>query len=298
VSKRQREAANRWWRETTLGGSTLEEMRAGFTEVMARFPMPAGVATTNVTLARQRALRIKPSVGGARGTILYLHGGSWVVGAPETAMALTAHLVLRTGVTALSLDYRLAPEHPFPAAIDDVTAAYRALLDDGTDPATVVLAGDSAGGGLAITGLLAARREGLPMPAAVITFSPSLDATRSGSSMGTKAARDPVFSPNEVMAAVDQLYLAGADPRQELLSPALHADLAGFPPLLLQVGTNEILLDDSVRMAARAAAADADVILDVTADVPHVFQSFAGELDEADRALDRAAAFVLEHLRA
>lgn len=297
MSKQQREAVDQSWRDATLSGSTAEELRAGFARIMARFPMPDGVMTRDATLAGRRALRIEPAEGFRRGTILYMHGGSWVVGSPETAASLTAHLVRRTGVTALSLDYRLAPEHPFPAAIDDVVAAYRALLDDGTDPATVILAGDSAGGGLAVTGLLAARRQGLPMPAGVVAFSAGLDATRSGTSMQSKATKDPVLN-RDVLGETGTLYLAGADPAQELLSPALYGDLTGLPPLLLQVGTNEILLDDSVRLAARAAATDVEVILDVTADVPHVFQSWAGELDEADRALDRAAAFVIAHLAA
>ena len=204
--------------------------------------------------------------------------------------------MVKTGFRAFSPDYRLAPEHPFPAAIEDTLSAYQALLDDGTHPSTIVFAGDSAGGGLTVTTCLAARDAGLPLPAAIVAFSPGLDATRTGQSMDTKAGIDPILTRTGV-ERTGAMYLAGQDPRQPLLSPAVVADLTGFPPMLLQVRTNEILLDDSTRLAARATAARVDVILDITADVPHVFQSFAGgPLDEADQALDRAALFISQHI--
>jgi acetyl esterase/lipase len=213
-------------------------------------------------------------------------------------MALTAHLVLRTGVRAVSLDYRLAPEHPFPAGIEDCLAAYRDLLESGVAPESIVFTGDSAGGGLAITSLLAARDVGLPMPAGIVAFSPGLDHTRSGASMTTKEGVDPLFT-GEGMKRTGDLYLNGHDPAQDpLLAPAVLADLSGFPPILLQVGTNELLFDDSVRLAARAREADVDVILDVVADVPHVFPAFIGTIDEADQAVDRAALFINQRIAA
>jgi len=197
----------------------------------------------------------------------------------------------------VSADYRLAPEHPYPAAVDDAADAYRALVDGGEDPARIALVGDSAGGALAITTALRAREQGLPAPAAVVAFSPGLDLTLSGESMDSRHGIDPLFT-RELLAPAVGMYCAGQDVHQPLLSPALYADLSGFPPLLLQAGGNEVLLDDSVRMATRAIAAGVDAILDVTAGVPHVFQSFAGLLDEADQALDRAAAFLVQHLGA
>ncbi|EGG49857.1 MULTISPECIES: alpha/beta hydrolase [Streptomyces] len=279
------------------GPATVEEMRAGFRALMAGMKVPEGLRTTPAELGGRPALRVEPEAGPRAGTILYFHGGAWVFGSPETALSLTGHLVAKTGFGAYSLDYRLAPEHPFPAAIEDGVNAYRALLDGGEDPAGIVFAGDSAGGGLSVTACLAARDAGLPLPAGILAFSAGLDATRSGESMDGKAGADPVFTRAD-FDRTSALYLAGADPRQPLLSPAVHADLSGFPPMLLQVGTNELLLDDSTRLAVRAREAGVDVVLDVTAEAPHVFQALVGELDEAEEALDRAALFLTQRIRA
>ena len=284
---------------------SVEAFRTEFKAIMAGRIVPDGLRTTETTLGDRPALQIEPGPGPSPspspspspipGTILYFHGGVWVLGSPETALSLAGNLAVRTGFRVFSLDYRLAPEHPFPAAIEDALSAYRALLDSGQDPSTIVFAGDSAGGGLAVTASLAARDAGLPLPAAIVGFSSVFDVTWTGESMDTKAGIDPIFT-RESLAQTAAMYLAGADPHLPLLSPALHADLTGLPPLLLQAGANEILLDDSTRMAARAHAAGVDVILDITADVPHVFQGFAGVLDEADQALDRTALFLTQHV--
>jgi monoterpene epsilon-lactone hydrolase len=274
---------------------TLEAMRAGFAAMMATMQVAGGIHTAPTTLGDRPAMLVEPELQTAPGTILYFHGGGNVFGSPDTALSLTAALVARTRIRSISLDYRLAPEHPFPAAIEDGVAAYRALLNNGIDASSIAFAGDSAGGGLSVTTCLAAQAAGLPMPAAVVAFSPALDYTRSGASMDTKAGIDPLFT-RESLGHTAKMYLAGQDPYQELLTPATLANLTGFPPLLLQVGTNEVLLDDSTRLADRARAAGVDVILDVTGDAPHVFQSFIGLLDEADQALDRAALFISQHL--
>jgi acetyl esterase/lipase len=276
---------------------TVEESRAEFEALMARRIVPDGLRGTQTALDGRPALLVEPEHGARGGTILYFHGGVWVLGSPETALWLTGNLAVRTGFRVFSLDYRLAPEHPFPAAIDDCLGAYRALLDRGEDPAGIVFAGDSAGGGLAVTTSLAAREAGLPLPAAILGFSAMSDVTWASGSMRTKAGVDPIFT-REILARTTDLYLAGADPHQPLLSPAVSADLAGLPPMLLQAGTDEVLLDDSARLASRASAAGVDVILDITAGVSHVFQGFAGVLDEADQALDRAAHFLLQQVRA
>jgi monoterpene epsilon-lactone hydrolase len=279
------------------GPRPVDELRAGFKALMAQMIVPDTIRTTQTALGNRPALRVEPDNGPRAGTILYFHGGGFVFGSPETALSLTGHLVAKTGFEAHSLDYRLAPEHPYPAAIEDTLSAYRALLDSGEDPSVIAFAGDSAGGGLTVTTCLAARDAGLPLPAAIVAFSPSLDATRTGESMDTKEGIDPIFTRRAV-EHTGAMYLAGADPHQPLLSPAVLADLTGFPPMLIQVGTNELLLDDSTRLAAQARAVGVDVILDITAGVPHVFQSFAGILDEADQALDRAALFLTQRIRA
>ncbi|AKA01344.1 alpha/beta hydrolase [Streptomyces noursei ZPM] len=306
MSREQRIRVDEILRQPGAGGSrAVEELRSGFRQLMAQMIVPhSSIRTAPTTLGDRPALRVEPrrasdrgaDAGPDAGTILYFHGGGWVFGSPETALSLTGNLVARTGLAAYSLDYRLAPEHPFPAAIEDGLSAYRALLDRGEDPSAIVVAGDSAGGGLAVTTCLAARDAGLPLPAALLAFSPGTDATRTGASMDTKEDIDPIFT-RAALEHTGAMHLAGADPRQPLLSPAVHADLTGLPPMLIQVGTNEMLLDDSTRLAARASAAGVDVILDVTADVPHVFQSFAGVLDEADEALDRAALFLRQRIR-
>lgn len=270
-------------------------MRAGFAARQAQSLVPDSIHTSETTLGDRRALVVEPTEGQRPATILYFHGGAWALGAPETSLSLTANLVARSSIRAFSLDYRLAPENPFPAAVDDCLDAYQELLDSGENPARIALVGDSAGGSLAVTTLLQARDHGLPTPAALVAFSPGLDLTLSGESMDSKRGTDPIFT-REALAAVVGMYCAGQDVHHPLLSPALAADLTGFPPMLLQVGANELLMDDSTRMAARAIAAGVDVVLDVTADVPHVFQAFAGVLDEADEALDRAALFLRQHI--
>ncbi|WP_062984902.1 alpha/beta hydrolase [Nocardia anaemiae] len=297
MSKKQRAKIDALLRQSRPAGPrSVEEIRAGFRALMAHMNVPPEVRTRTTSLGSRRAALVEPANSARAGTILYFHGGGFVYGSPETAMSLTANLVTRTRFRAFSVDYRLAPEHPFPAAIEDTLSAYHALLDSGEHPSSIAFVGDSAGGGLTITTCLAARDAGLPLPAAIVAFSPGLDMTRAGESMDTKAGVDPLFT-RASLEHTGAMYLAGHDPHQPLLSPATLADLSGFPPMLLQAGTNEMILDDSTRLAARARAAGVDVILDITAEVPHVFQSFTGMLDEADEALDRAAHFLGQRIR-
>ncbi|WP_433525064.1 alpha/beta hydrolase [Nocardia pseudovaccinii] len=297
MSREQRAKIDALLRQPRPAGlGSVAELRAAFRALMAQMSVPTGIRTRTMTLGNRPAVLVEPVNTARAGTILYFHGGGFVYGSPDTAMSLTANLVTRTRFRAFSLDYRLAPEHPFPAAIDDALGAYRALLESGEQPSAIAFAGDSAGGGLTVTTCLAARDASLPLPAAIVAFSPGLDMTRTGQSMDTKAGIDPLFT-RESLEHTGAMYLAGQDPHQPLLSPATLADLSGFPPMLLQAGTNEMILDDSTRLAARARAANVDVVLDITADVPHVFQSFTGILDEADEALDRAALFLGQRIR-
>jgi monoterpene epsilon-lactone hydrolase len=227
--------------------------------------------------------------------VLYLHGGGYVIGSPRSHRHLAAAIARAAGARALLLDYRRAPEHPFPAAVDDALAAYRWLLESaGVAPGHVVVAGDSAGGGLTVATLLAARDAGLPQPAAGVCISPWADLTCSLGSYTTKAAVDPVVDTGLVQKMATA-YLGAADPRTPLASP-LHADLRGLPPLLVQVGGDEVLLDDARELAARAKRAGVDATLEVWDAMVHVWHWFLPMLDEAPAAIDRIGAFVREAL--
>ncbi|MFD2796694.1 alpha/beta hydrolase [Promicromonospora vindobonensis] len=273
---------------------SLAELR-NFYASFGLLPLPDGTNVSETALGGVPALEVAvPSADADAGTLLYLHGGGYVIGTARTGVPLTAALAAGTGLRALSLDYRLAPEHVFPAAVDDALAAYRALVDD-TDPARVVLAGDSAGGGLALATLLAARDAGLPQPAGVVTFSGWFDLTLSGASLTGKESVDPVFDAADIREYADAYLPDGAGAGGLLASPLL-ADLRGLPPLLLQVGSHEVLLDDSTGLAARAAAADVEVALEVYPGSAHVFQHQHATEPTAARALARAAAFLVHRL--
>jgi epsilon-lactone hydrolase len=219
-----------------------------------------------------------------------------VMGDAFLAAGLASQIGRRTRAKVISVDYRLAPEHPYPAATDDALAAYGALLQSGTDPADIVFAGDSAGGGLAAATMVSARDHGLPLPAAAFLMSPYADLTLSGTTIDTKHEVDLLLSRESLQARVPD-YTAGQDAALGLISP-IFADLSGLPPLIIQVGTHEVLLDDAVRLTRQAATADVEVTLDITPEVPHVFQSFYAMLDEGVAALDRAGQFLSAHLAA
>ncbi|WP_345962744.1 alpha/beta hydrolase [Streptomyces sp. BRB040] len=297
MSRQQRDALDALLRSAprTETPPTPEEQRDAFASALTR-PAPEGVVTRRTVLGGRPALELEPDTASGPGRLLYLHGGGYLVGSPDTHAGLAGELARRAGLRALSLDYRLAPEHPFPAAVDDGLAAYRELLSTGTDPRDLVLAGDSAGGGLSIATLLAAREAGLPQPAAAVLFSPWADLTLAGESIRSKEGADPIFTEADVRAYAD-LYVGAGDRAAPLASP-VFADLAGLPPLLVQAGANEILLDDAVRLAGRAGAADVEVTLEVGPGLPHVYPLHYGRLDEADAALDRAARFLTARIGA
>ncbi|GJH23294.1 alpha/beta hydrolase [Caballeronia novacaledonica] len=225
-----------------------------------------------------------------RATILYLHGGGYYFCSPRSHRAITFGLATRSNASVFSLDYRLAPEHRFPAALDDSVAAYRRLLGDGVPAQSIAIAGDSAGGGLALATLLALRDADDPLPAAAVLFSPWTDLTCSGESMRTNDGHDPMYHAS-VFPLVAAQYLGAADARNPYASP-VFGEFEGLPPLLIQVGDTELLLDDSTRIATKARAAGVRVELEIWRNVPHIFQIWAPFMPEARDALARAAAFI------
>lgn len=229
------------------------------------------------------------------GVILYLHGGGYSFGAPQTHRAMLARLSKMTGLRTVLPDYRLAPEHAFPAAVIDAETAYCALLDRGYRPNQIILGGDSAGGGLMLALLHKICTQNLPMPAAVFAFSPWTDMTLSGHSL-TGNAKTEALLPAEMMSSQREVYLAGADPKDPCASP-LFGNYAGAPAVLIQVGDSEILLDDSSRMAGVLKDQKVDVTLEVWPNAPHVWQIFQGLLNEADQALLVVAQFIDKHIK-
>lgn len=271
-------------------GGDVPTLRAAFNELMAQVPVAPDIQQKPTTIGGVGAIEVTIQGTEPKNVILYFHGGVYVIGTAAASVPLVGDLARRTGAKAITVDYRLGPEHPYPAAVDDAQAAYEGLLGQGIDPAQIALAGESAGGGLAVATLLALRGAGTPLPSCAFLMSPYVDLTLSGETLAEKEAVDPVLTPDGLRIRVPD-YVAGADAVDPLISP-VFGDLSGLPPLLVQVGSHEILLSDAVRLAGRAATANVPVTLEVTPGVPHVFQGFAALLDEGDAALDRASEFL------
>jgi epsilon-lactone hydrolase len=275
--------------------TTVAERRAQYDRAERVFPVPPDVGVKVVTIKPVQGPEVagewlEPPAAREHAALLYLHGGGYVIGSPRSHRHLAAALARAAGAATLLPDYRLAPEHPFPAAIDDAVAAYRWLLERGALPERTVIAGDSAGGGLTVATLLALRDRGLPSPAAGICISPWVDLTCTAPSYASKAASDPIVT-GEGVGLMAQAYLGVTDPKTPLASP-LFADLTGLPPLLVQVGSEEVLLDDAVGLAERAKAAGVAATLEVWPDMIHVWHWFFPMLDEGQRAIDGAGTFV------
>jgi monoterpene epsilon-lactone hydrolase len=277
-------------------GSDVDEQRRQLKELLSAQPLPAEVTVTAATLGGVPTAEITVDGVEPRHVVLYFHGGVYVMGDAFLAADLASQVGRRTEAKAISVDYRLAPEDPYPAAVDDALAAYEALLRSGTAPSDIVLAGESAGGGLVLATLVNAREHGLPLPAAAFVMSPYGDLTLAGTTMETKREVDPLLS-RELLAARVPDYTSGHDAALGLISP-VFADLSGLPPLMIQAGTHEVLLDDAVRLAGQAATGDVEVTLEVTPGVPHVFQAYHAILDEGAAALDGAGRFLSAHLGA
>jgi acetyl esterase/lipase len=290
VTQQQRQALDELLRHGPLDiGGDVTEQRAVFHEMIASVPLPDDVSTTPGRLGGVPVVTVEIPGSDPSTVVLYFHGGAYALGSAPDSAGLAADVARRVRARAVSVDYRLAPEHPFPAAVDDAVAAYRALLDSGIPSSKIAFFGESAGGGLVAATLVALKDADLPQPSSATVFSPWADLTLSGDSMVGKADVDPALTPEGLRTRARD-YLGETDPATPLASPIL-ADLTGLAPLLIQVGSHEILLDDATRLAARAAQYDVPVQLQVWPQVPHVFQGFAALLDEADEALRSAAAF-------
>jgi epsilon-lactone hydrolase len=274
VSRQQRDAVDQLLRDAPLDlGRAADHLRGDD----GGHPVPADVTTSSATLGGIPVVNVEAADADPERVIFYLHGGAYAIGTAASSVGLASDLA-RVRARLVSVDYRLAPEHPHPAALDDAVAACHGLLDSGLAASAIAIAGESAGAGLAAATLVALKHVGLPQPSGAVLMSPWADLTLSGDSINAKAAVDPVLSPEGLRRrAVD--YVADGDRTADLVSP-MFADLTGLPPLLIQAGSHEILLDDATRLASRAAAADVAVTLEVTPGVPHVFQGFAAMLNE------------------
>jgi acetyl esterase/lipase len=295
VSTEQRQTLDAILRQSAFpADSDVDEQRRLLRELLSGQPLPADVTVTAATLGGVPTAEITIDGVEPRHVVLYFHGGVYVMGDAFLAAELASQVGRRTQARVISVDYRLAPEHPYPAAVDDALSAYEALLQNGIAPSDIAFAGESAGGGLAVATLVNARDHGLPLPAAAFVMSPYADLTLAGTTIESRSDADPLLSRKALQARIPD-YTAGQDAALGLISP-IFADLAGLPPLIIQAGSHEVLLDDAVRLAQQAIAAEVEVTLDITPGVPHVFQAYHPILDEAAAALDRAGQLLSAHL--
>jgi epsilon-lactone hydrolase len=295
VSTAQQETLDAILRQSAFPvDSDVNEQRELLRQAISAQPLSADVTVTAGALGGVRTAEITVDGIEPRHVVLYFHGGVYVMSDAFLAAGLASQVGRRTHAKVISVDYRLAPEHPYPAAVDDALAAYEALLHDGMAPRDIAFAGESAGGGLAIATLVNARQHELPLPAAAYVMSPYVDLTLAGTTMETRREVDPLLSRELLQARIPD-YTAGQDAALPLISP-IFADLSGLPPLIIQAGSHEVLLDDAVRLARQAASADVEVTLDISPGVPHVFQAYSAILDEAGAALDKAGQLLSIHL--
>ena len=272
---------------------TVEDDRVSYEKFTSGFPLVEGTRCERVGVGNVTAEWVTaPGVDENR-VMLYLHGGGYLVGSTRTHRATLSRISQASGGRVLGLDYRLAPEFAFPAPVEDAVAAYRWLLSNGADPSKITVAGDSAGGGLTVSAMVALRYLGEHLPAAGICVSAWADLEHTGESMTTNAEVDPSVN-RERLSRMAKIFLKGKDPRAPLASP-IHADLHGLPPLLMIVGSIEVLLDDSVRLSERARSAGVDATLEVWDDMPHNWHMYAHLLPEGQQAVERIGEFTRKH---
>jgi monoterpene epsilon-lactone hydrolase len=272
---------------------SIEELRAQMEADATQFPLAPDVRCQPVDAGGAPAEWVTTAESVEERVIYYLHGGGYAAGSITTHREMASRLARAAKARVLLIDYRLAPEHPFPAAVEDSVTGYRWLLSGGVKPARVAIAGESAGGGLTVATLVALRDALESLPAAAVAVSPWVDMEAAGESVVTRAASDPA-AQRDMLLAMAKNYLGNADPRTPLASP-IHADLAGLPPLLIQVGTAEVLYDDARRLAERAESAGVEVVFEPWEDMIHMWHFFAAMLPEGQQAIDRIGEFVQKH---
>lgn len=269
---------------------TLEHVRLSIASFDGRYPLGDDIAVTPVDSGGVRAEWVVPANAREERVILYIHGGCYVSGSPTTVRECASRIGRAADARVLNIDYRLAPEHPFPAALDDTLAVYRWLLTEGYDAKKIILAGESAGGGLTIAALMKIRDAGdLPMPALGVPISPWIDMTMDHKTLTTNVGRDIASTTPLFIGA--KLYVGEGDPKGPYVSP-LFGDLTGLPPLLIQVGGGEVLLDDGIAIAHKARREGVDVTFEVWPHQTHVWHWFATELEDAAQAIDAIGDYI------
>ena len=281
-------------REESKSLTDVDQFRVWYEELMHPYQAASDIVCDRVGAGGVPAEWIYAPNAAEDRAVLYLHGGGYMVGSMRTHRDPLSRISRASGARVLGLEFRLAPESPFPAALEDSLAAYRWLLSQGIDSKKIVIGGDSAGGGLTIATLVALRYLGEPLPAAGITHSAWTDLANTGETMSTKSEEDPLVD-RESLDNMAGAYLGDRDLRTPLASP-YYADLHGLPPLLVQVGTAEVLLDDSLKFAERAKAAGVDVTLTIWDDMPHIWQAFASFLPQGQQAIEECGEFIRKHM--
>jgi acetyl esterase/lipase len=272
----------------------LPEVRKQMDQLNLLFGIPGKTIVKKTSIGSIRGEWVQASDADLSNVILYLHGGGYMIGSPKSHRGIVARISHASKARAFALDYRLGPESPFPAAVEDAVAAYRWLINHETPANNIVIAGDSAGGGLTLATLISLRDAGDPLPAAAVLLSPWTDLTLSGASYITKADADPLLKKNHLMTFCDA-YVEKSDPKNPLIS-SVFANLKNLPPMLIQVGSDEILLDDSVRVADAAKKAGVDVTIEIWDGLWHVWQCFARYVPEAKDAINKIGAFIRLHM--
>lgn len=271
-------------------GTSIADQRAAYSGIKSVFPSPPQVDVMPSRLGGVPGEWLIPPESGEDAALLYFHGGGYVIGSLDSHRHLVTAIAREAGLRAFNADYRLAPEAPFPAAVEDGVAAYRGLLEIGIKPERIIVAGDSAGGGLTVATLLAARDQGLPMPGGAIPISPWVDLTGTSESLASRASRDPMVTKENIVE-LSATYLAGKDPKSPLASP-IFADLKGLPPLLILVGTEETLYDDAATLYARADSAGVAASFEAWSQMVHVWPWFHPILTDGRNAIARMASFI------